>query len=187
MLKRKNKTHDSSRRSDVILVLHPLRESWIFFFAGNLGSFSTSPCPGRWRSGGGTLRTAFSGAGGNYTAEPNPTQECLLITRSTRASDMDKLPSWTSQPPERTPASPAVAFSACLITLVESCMNIQMLHVSKKGGNKGFSHLSSICSCCDSHSQTPFVLLGWCVLMHYGSYRSMMEIISSKFTIIPSA
>lgn len=130
------------------------------FFCGESlrGSFPTSSCPGRWRSGGGILRTAFSGAGGNYASWKKSHPRVPFNYRQ-RASfrHTDELPFWISRPPERTPASPAVAFSACLITSAESCEKVQILHVLTKGGKKkkkkkkGFSHLLLMCSCCDSH------------------------------------
>lgn len=50
------------------------------------------------------------------------------------------LPSCPSRPPGRTPASPAVASSACLIASAESCDNVHILHIF----NTGFSTPSPV-------------------------------------------
>lgn len=71
--KKNNNTRVLWLCSDVILVLHPFCEGWIFL-RSDLGSFPTSPCRDRWRSGGGSLRTAFSGAGRKWHGWAKPQQ-----------------------------------------------------------------------------------------------------------------
>lgn len=119
-------------------------------YAPDLGSFPTSPCPDRWRSGEGTPRTAFSVGRRERQGEreeeirrlnETPPNRGLLITISIRGSDTrHALPFWSSRPPERTPASPAVASSAYPTASAESCEDVDTSRaLNKREQTKDFS------------------------------------------------
>lgn len=55
-----------------------------------------------------------------------PNNASLLLPVSFHSHiERDAIPFWSWPPPERTPVSPAAAFSVCLTELVESCRRIE--------------------------------------------------------------
>lgn len=55
----------------------------------------------------------------------HPNTAFFIASAISKDSHTHVIPFWSWPHPERTPASPAVAFSACLTELVESCKSIE--------------------------------------------------------------